>query len=178
MSSSRPSHAVFGGTRGADPGDFISGIVLAGPRYIYDIMIPDLHNYTSRSVRLTSVRMISPHRPAIQVLGVTAYPWSHITHGTAFVDEGDLGKGCPGQFAPHPVTDVVVRPHSDAGFVLYIALILREPGRYNFGRAVITYVTGGQHHSQVYHLPNIHLRTVSRRRYPHLYQPDTCGKNS
>jgi hypothetical protein len=176
-SAAPSSNAVFGGTRGADAGDFISGIVLAGQHYIYDIMIPDLHNHSSRSVRLTSVRLISPHRSAVRVLGVTAYPWSHITHGTAFVDEGDLGKGCREQFAPHPVTDVMVRPHSDANFVLYIALILREPGHYNFGRAMITYVTGGQHNSQVYYLPNIHLRTVSRRRYPHLYQPDVCGKN-
>lgn len=72
-SAAPASHAVFGGTRGGDPGDFISGIVLAGQHYIYGIMIPDLHNYTSRSVRLTSVRLISPHRPAIRVLSVTAY---------------------------------------------------------------------------------------------------------
>lgn len=172
--SAAPRSSVFHGTRPAPDGTFISGMVLAGRGYIYDIMVPDLHNHTTRSVRLTSIRVVSPHLRAVHVLSITAYPWSRITSGTAFVDEGDLSKGCPKEFAPHPVTDVVVAPHSDANYVLYIALTLLKPGRYNFGKTIVSYVTDGRRGSEVYYLPNIHLRTVSRRANPHLYEPDVC----
>jgi hypothetical protein len=166
---------VFRNASPAPAGTHISGMVLAGQRYIYDIMVAGLHNYTSHSVRLTSIRLVSPHRAAIRVLNITAYPLSRIAGGTAFVDEGDLAKGCPQEFAPHPVTDVVMAPHSDANFAVYIALVMLKPGHYNFGRTRITYISNGQPGSEVYYLPNIHLRTVPRSSDPHLYEPDVCG---
>jgi hypothetical protein len=157
--------------RGAPPGDFISGMVITNA--IYDIMVPDLHNYTSHSVRVTSIRLVSPHSPAIRVLNVTAYPYSRV-RGTAIVDEGNLGKDCPEFYAPHPVTDVVIPPHSTTKYYIEITLILLKPGKYNFGRARISYVTDGRHSSQTYYLENIHLKTFPRHTNPHLYSPDDC----
>jgi hypothetical protein len=157
--------------RGAPSGDFISGMVITNA--IYDIMVPDLHNYTSHSVRVTSIRLASPDSPAIRVLNVTAYPYSHL-RGTAVVDEGNLGKDCPEFYIPHPVTDVVIPPHSNTKYYIEITLVLLKPGKYNFGRARISYVTDGRHGSQTYYLENINLRTVPRRTNPHLYSPDIC----
>ena len=163
---------VFGGTSSAPAGDFISGMVITNA--IYDIMVPDLHNYSSHTVHVTSIRLVSPDRPAaIRVLNVTAYPYSRI-RGTAVIDEGNLGKNCPRLYVPHPVTDVVMPPHSRTGYYIEITLILLKPGKYNFGRARISYVTDGRHGSQTYSLENIHLRTVPRRTNPYLYEPDNC----
>jgi hypothetical protein len=162
---------VFGGTRPASAGDFISGMVIT--HAIYDIMVPDLHNHTSHSVQVTSIRLVSPDRPAVRVLNVTAYPYSRI-FGTAFVDEGNLGKDCPHMYVPHPVSDVVIPPHSDTSYYIEITLMLLKPGKYNFGRARISYVTDGRHGSETYYLENIHLRTVPRRTNPHLYDPTNC----
>lgn len=157
--------------RGAPSGDFIGGMVITNA--IYDIMVPDLHNYTSHGARVTSIRLVSPDSPAIRVLNVTAYPYSRL-RGTAVVDEGNLGKDCPEFYAPHPVTDVVIPPHSTTKYYIEITLILLKPGKYNFGRAIISYVTNGRHGSQTYYLENIHLRTVPRRTNPYLYSPDNC----
>lgn len=104
---------VFGGTHPAPAGDFISGMVIT--HAIYVIMVPDLHNHTSHSVHVTSIRLVSPDTPAVRVLNVTAYPYDRI-FGTAFVDEGNLGKNCPQMYVPHPVTDVVIPPHSDTSY--------------------------------------------------------------
>jgi hypothetical protein len=164
---------VFGGTRPAPAGDFISGMVIT--HAIYDIMVPDLHNHTSHRVHVTAIRLVSPDRPvAIRVLNVTAYPYSRLSVGTAFVDEGNLGKDCPHMYVPHPVTDAVIPPHSDTSYYIEITLILLKPGKYNFGQARISYVTDGRHGSETYYLENIHLRTVPRRTNPHLYSPDNC----
>jgi hypothetical protein len=162
---------VFGGTHPAPDGDFISGMVITNA--IYDIMVPDLHNYTSHSVRVTSIRLVSPDRPAIRVLNVTAYPYSRIS-GTAFVDEGNLGKDCPQMYVPHPVTDVIVPPHATTSYYIEITLKLLKPGNYNFGRAQISYVTDGRRDSETYYLENIHLRTVPRGAT--LYDPLMCHR--
>ena len=94
---------VFGGTRPAPAGDFISGMVITNA--IYDIMVPDLHNHTSHSVQVTAIRLVSPDRPAVRVLNVTAYPYSRLSVGTAFVDEGNLGKDCPHMYVPRLCPD-------------------------------------------------------------------------
>jgi hypothetical protein len=163
---------VFGGTSPAPAGTFISGMVIT--HAIYDILVPDLHNHTSHSVRVTSIRLVSPDRPAaIRVLYVTAYPYSRI-RGTAPVDEGNLGKDCPRMYAAHSVANVVIPSHSTTNYYIIIAVVLLKPGKYNFGRVRVSYVTGGRQGSQIYYLPNIHLRTVPRRANPHLYDPLNC----
>jgi hypothetical protein len=141
---------------------------------IYDIMVPDFHNYSNGNVRIESVRLVSPDRN-IRVLGVRAYPYSRV-QGTAVIDEGDLARGCPRYFVQQPITDVVVAPRSDTNWYVVIAVKFLKPGmHYHFGVARIEYLTGGKHGWQYYWLPNVYLRTVSMRAYPHLYSPDVCG---
>jgi hypothetical protein len=151
---------------------FIRGHVAVGG--IYDIMVPDFRNYSGSTVRVTSVRLVSP-RNDVQVLGARAYPYSRIHGGTAVIDEGDLAKGCPGYYVQQPITDVVVKPKSISNWYVVIALKFLKPGNaYHFGVARIGYVTGGKEGWQYYRLPNAYLRTVSKRAYPQLYSPNVC----
>jgi hypothetical protein len=157
---------------------FIRGMVVVGG--IYDIMVPDFHNYSGSSVRVVSVRLVSPHGPGIRILGAWAYPYSRLTHhGTAVIDEGNLTKDCPESFAQHPVADVVVAPRSNTNWYVVIALVFLRPGQtYHLGVARVDYVTGGQSGWQYYRLPNAWLHTFPKGAIPNLYQPEVCGKNA
>ena len=140
--------------------------------HIYDVEILNLHNYGSRSVRLISVRMIRP-AGGISVVNVRAYLLSQ-TEGGAAIDEGDLAKGCPEFYKPHPVTDVAVAQHADSKWVIVIAFKFERSGRYHFGTARIGYQTAGQPGWQYFGLPDIRVSTVPIKSNPRLYGPLRC----
>jgi len=144
--------------------------------HIYDIEILNLHNYSSRSVRLVSVQMIRPAE-GIRVINVRAYPLDQ-TQGGGAIDEGDLPKGCPEFYKPHPVTDVTVAQHADSNWVIIIAFKFERSGRYRFGTAKIGYETADGRGWQYFGLPDVRVRTVPVKSNPGLYSPLLCGPGS
>lgn len=140
---------------------------------IYDVEIPNLHNYSRRTVRLTSVQIIRP-ASGLRTLSVRAYG-SYQSQATGNIDEGDLAEGCPESYKPHPVTDVTFRPGKGSRWVVIIEIVFEQPGRYHFGLAKVSYVTGRRRGWQYFPLPDLRIKAVPFNTAPHLYHPTTCG---
>jgi hypothetical protein len=140
---------------------------------IYDVEIPNLHNYSRQPVRLTSVQIISP-AAGLRALNVRAYVYPQ-SQATGNFDEGDLAKVCPQYYKPRPVTDLVVQPGKDSRWLVIIEIVFERPGHYHFGLAKLSYVTGGRRAWQYFPLPDLRIKAVPVKTAPQLYIPDTCS---
>jgi hypothetical protein len=121
-----------------------SGFSQSGPATtidVDDIGLPLLHNLSSHSVRLRSVRIAGEPR-AVHLDSVTAYKYG--SGGGIALTRGNLLKGpCRRYMTPYPVGDVVTPPHADSNWYVIIALTITRPGRYDINRAQISYTTNG-----------------------------------
>jgi hypothetical protein len=125
---------------------------------VVDVSVLGLHNITGHSVRLRSVSLVSVPR-AVQVRSVTAYRFGiAVGMGT-----GDLLKYCRKQDRPYQLADVVTRPQSDWDWYLVIAMSFTKPGRYNLGRAKISYTSDGHQGWQYLNLNMTMVITTARK---------------
>ena len=109
-----------------------------------NIGLPGLHNITSHPVRLRAVTLVAKQATA-HVRSITAYLYSETLGGIGIgILPGDLSKLCPHNGQPSPVTDVVTAPHSDSNWYVAVAVTFSQPGRYEFRRVKIYYITNGQ----------------------------------
>jgi hypothetical protein len=138
---------------------------------ILDYSLPPLHNDSAGSVRLRSVRLISPSGPAIRVLNIRAYPTSEAGLGWMIGFQGDLTR-CPG-FRPRPVSAVVIAGRSEITWIVVISFIITQPGQYHSGRVRLDYVTNGHAGWQIYYF-NDNIEAVSPKKDPNLVQPSKC----
>jgi hypothetical protein len=122
-------------------GALSSGVSPTGQ--IINLGLAPLHNSSSSSVRIQSVRLVGAAR-GVRVVSVTAYLWRQVGLGALIGYIGDLPKTCPRQFTPHPVTDAVTPARSDSRWMVVVAVRFARPGHYDFRNVKITYTTRGQ----------------------------------
>jgi hypothetical protein len=103
-----------------------------------DIGVPSLYNVTSQTVRVRKVSLVSAP-PSVRLRGVTAHPGQPVG-----ILHGNLNRLCSKQYPPHPVTDAVIRPHSQSAWFLVLAVTFARPGRYYLGQVKIYYTADGQ----------------------------------
>jgi hypothetical protein len=108
---------------------------------IVDVGLAPLHNLTSSSVRIRSVRIVDLPS-ALRVLRVYAYTNAETPARLAIV-EGNLIRACP-HLPPYPLSRVVTAPHRDSNWQVLVVFKMLRPGRYDVDRARINYIMNGQ----------------------------------
>ena len=108
---------------------------------LLDVGVPALHNVSSRTVRLTAARLVSPP-PGLVTDSVHAYNYAEVGNGV-IAQIGDLPHDCS-KYVPHPLTDAVTPPHADSAWYVVIAFRIRKPGRYRLTRIRIDYMAGNK----------------------------------
>src|SRR5215469_11983447 len=108
---------------------------------IEDVGLGQLHNVTSKRVRLLGVSLVSAPR-AVRLLTTLAYAPSF--GGQVGVIDGNLAKLCRSPSPAHPLTDTVAAPHADTNWALVLAIRFAKPGQYTLNRVKISYETNGQ----------------------------------
>jgi hypothetical protein len=100
--------------------------------------LPDLLDTARQPVRLLWVAL--PEQGGVRADSVTAYRYKGYAIGGKL---GNLLKGkCRREYVPHPVTDVVVRPHAKPAWFVVVGFTLTRPGTYHVSRVKIGYRAG------------------------------------
>jgi hypothetical protein len=100
--------------------------------------LPELLDTTRQPVHLLWV--VLPPQRGVRADSVTAYRYQGSAIGGLL---GNLLKGkCRRIYVPHPVTDVVVRPHTKPAWYVVVGFTLTRPGTYHVNRVKIGYRVG------------------------------------
>jgi len=104
-------------------------------------MVVQFTNLTGESVHLVGLSLVGA-LPNVRLVGTSVYDISRVG-GFPAEDLGNLPIECPREFAPSPVSSLVVGPHQYSGWFGVLTIRILKPGRYTISRIKISYSTSG-----------------------------------
>jgi hypothetical protein len=128
-----------------------------------------IFNQDDTSLRVRSVRLISPSGPGIHDVKIRALAPS-MDEGGQFILQGNLAR-CPRRlgYAAVPVNRILEPPHRTSDWRLLVSLAFAKPGRYHLYLLKVDYEEAGRRHWD-YLRADITVRAISPKTNPSLIQ--------
>jgi hypothetical protein len=130
-----------------------------------------LYNSDGASVRVLSIRLLSPSGPGIADVQIRALAPSLNTGGTFAFFQGNLAR-CPKRlgYGVVAVNRITEPPHGASDWRYLLSFVFTKPGRYHLYLLKVDYVEGGQRYWD-YVRADMVVQVVSPKTDPSLIQP-------